>query len=130
MATTEKIRLFQFEPAWGLPSASPFCLKLETFLRMNRLPFEVVPGASLDQSPKGGLPYIEFEGRPLGDSGFIIAFLKQRFAIDPDARLRPPSAYYGRLVSASPTSTCGNSTRRSLQLFSSGSKTWTCRWTR
>ncbi|MBK7813998.1 MAG: glutathione S-transferase family protein [Rhodocyclaceae bacterium] len=87
MATTEKIRLFQFEPAWGLPSASPFCLKLETFLRMNRLPFEVVPGASLDQSPKGGLPYIEFEGRPLGDSGFIIAFLKQRFAIDPDASL-------------------------------------------
>lgn len=87
MANSENIRLFQFDPAWGLPSPSPFCLKLETFLRMNGLPYEVVPGARLDQAPKGGLPYIEFEGRALGDSGFIIAFLKKRFAIDPDADL-------------------------------------------
>lgn len=87
MANTEKIRLFQFEPAWDLPSPSPFCLKLETFLRMNRLPYEVVPGARMEQAPKGGLPYIEFEGQPLGDSGFIITFLKQRFAINPDASL-------------------------------------------
>lgn len=87
MSSNEKIRLFQFEPAWGLPSPSPFCLKLETFLRMNRLPYEVVPGARMELAPKGGLPYIEFEGRALGDSGFIIAFLKRRFGIDPDAGL-------------------------------------------
>lgn len=87
MANPENIRLFQFDPAWCLPSPSPFCLKLETFLRMNDLPYEVVPGARLDHAPKGGMPYIEFEGRALGDSGFIIAFLKKRFAIDPDADL-------------------------------------------
>ncbi len=28
------IRLFQFPPAMGLPNASGFCLKLETWLRM------------------------------------------------------------------------------------------------
>ncbi len=28
--------------AWGLPSVSPFCLKLDTYLRIVDLPFEVV----------------------------------------------------------------------------------------
>ena len=32
------IKLFQFPPAFGLPNASPFCMKLETWLRMAGLP--------------------------------------------------------------------------------------------
>lgn len=30
------IQLQQFAPAFGLPNASPFCMKLETYLRMPR----------------------------------------------------------------------------------------------
>ena len=32
------IKLFQFEPAFGLANASPFCMKLETYLRMGEQP--------------------------------------------------------------------------------------------
>jgi hypothetical protein len=34
------ITLHQFAPAFGLPNASPFCMKLETYLRMAGLPCE------------------------------------------------------------------------------------------
>jgi Glutathione S-transferase, C-terminal domain len=36
------IKLYQFAPAFGLPNASSFCLKLETYLRMVGIPFESV----------------------------------------------------------------------------------------
>jgi hypothetical protein len=43
---THVIRLYQYAPAFGLPNASPFCMKLETYLRMAQLPF-VAPQISL-----------------------------------------------------------------------------------
>jgi glutathione S-transferase len=75
------IKLFQFEPALGLANASPFCMKLETYLRMAALPFES-PCANLShlqKAPKGKMPYIEDEGRALADTSFIIDYLKQRY---------------------------------------------------
>ena len=36
------IKLYQFAPAFGLPNASPFCMKMETYLRMAGLPYELV----------------------------------------------------------------------------------------
>ena len=36
------IELYQFAPAWGLPNPSPFCIKLELYLKMTGLPFEVI----------------------------------------------------------------------------------------
>jgi hypothetical protein len=41
------VKLYPFAPAWGLPNASGFCLKLETYLRMAGLPYEIAPGADL-----------------------------------------------------------------------------------
>jgi hypothetical protein len=41
------IKLYQFNAAWGLPNPSPFCMKVETYLRMVSLPYEVVNGALL-----------------------------------------------------------------------------------
>ena len=40
------IKLYQYSPAFGLPNASPFCMKLETYLRMAQLPF-VAPSVAL-----------------------------------------------------------------------------------
>jgi hypothetical protein len=61
------ITLYQFEPAFGLPNASPFCLKLETWLRMAGLPYEAprMTLSAMGRSPKGKLPYIVDEGKPL-----------------------------------------------------------------
>lgn len=37
--------------------------------------------------PKKKAPWIEHDGRTIGDSSLIIAYVKQRFGVDPDARL-------------------------------------------
>jgi glutathione S-transferase len=73
------IKLYQFNPAFGLPNPSPFCMKLKTYLRMTRIPFEIVPNASLAMAPKGKMPYIEDQGRVIGDSGLIIDYLKATY---------------------------------------------------
>ena len=56
------IKLYQFPPALELPNASPFCMKLETYLRMAGLPFESVYTLNLRRAPKGKLPFINDGG--------------------------------------------------------------------
>lgn len=73
--------------AWGLPSVGPFCLKLETYLRMVGIPYRTVIDATPFRAPKGKLPWIEHEGKKLGDSGLIIEYLENRFGCDADACL-------------------------------------------
>ncbi len=75
------IKLYQFEPAFGLPNASPFCMKLENYLRMTALPFEI-PAPSmkdLQKAPKGKMPYIDDNGKILADTSFIIDYLKSTY---------------------------------------------------
>ena len=75
------ITLYQFEPAFGLPNASPFCMKLETWLRMAQLPYEAPTMRMTDmrKAPKGKMPYIVDEGRVVSDSTFIIDYLKATY---------------------------------------------------
>jgi glutathione S-transferase len=77
----------QLPGAWGLPSISPFCLKLDAHLRIAGLPFRAVVDPTPFKGPKGKLPWIEHEGRRIGDSGLIIEYLVQRFGCDPDRGL-------------------------------------------
>jgi glutathione S-transferase len=77
----------QIPSAWGLPSVGPFCLKLETYLRMVQLPYQTVVDATPFRAPKGKLPWVEHEGRRIGDSGLIIEYLEGRFGCDADACL-------------------------------------------
>ena len=83
------IRLYQFPRAYGLPNASPFCMKLETWLRMTGLSYQALPGDPR-QAPKGKLPYIEDDGVKLGDSHLILDYLRAHYGVDPDAGLTPP----------------------------------------
>jgi len=82
-----EIVVHQLPPAFGLPSISPFCLKLEAWLRLAGLPYRNVVDATPFGGPKRKLPWIEHEGRKIGDSGFIIDYLVGRFGRDPDAPL-------------------------------------------
>src|SRR5262245_33406347 len=75
--------------AWGLPSVSPFCLKLDAFLRMTGIPHKAVTAPTPFAAPKRKAPWIEHDGKAIGDSGFIIEYLRGRFGVDPDARLTP-----------------------------------------
>jgi glutathione S-transferase len=81
------IQLHQFAPSWGM-SVSPFCLKLETYLRMTAIPYEVVIG-DLGKAPKGKLPYINDNGQEIADSNLIIEYLKTTYEDKLDRSLSP-----------------------------------------
>jgi glutathione S-transferase len=85
------VKLYKFGEVWGLADPSPFCVKVESFLRETNIAFEVVPfdpRRSFAKAPKGKLPFIEDEdGAVVGDSSLIIARLSQQHDIDMDAPL-------------------------------------------
>lgn len=83
------IKLFQFAPAFGLPNASPFCMKLETWLRMAGLPHELVNSGDVFKAPKRKLPYIDDGGTVVADTSFIVEYLKGRYGDPLDAALSP-----------------------------------------
>ena len=83
------IRVHQYAPAFGLPNASPFCMKLETYLRMTGLPHELVNSGDVLKAPKRKLPYIEDKGTVVTDTTFIIEHLKRRHGDPLDATLSP-----------------------------------------
>jgi glutathione S-transferase len=72
------ITVHKFASAWGQPDLSPFVVKLETYLRMAGIDYKGVPG-DVRKAPKKKLPYIDHDGRLLGDSSFIIEYLKATF---------------------------------------------------
>lgn len=81
------IKLYQFPPQWSLPNPSPFCMKLETYLRMAKLPFESVYVINPTKGPKKKLPTINDEGKILGDSGLIINYLQEKYGDPLDSHL-------------------------------------------
>lgn len=88
----------QLPGAWGLPSISPFCLKLEAYLRMVGIPFRSVVDPTPFKGPKGKLPWIEHGARRIGDSGFIIDYLERTFGCDPDRGLDARSRAVGHAL--------------------------------
>lgn len=73
------LKLYQFPSLWELPNASPFCMKLETYLRMAKIPFEAVTVFNPRKNPKGKLPCICVDGKKIADSGLIIDYLQQKY---------------------------------------------------
>jgi glutathione S-transferase len=83
------IKLFQFRPAFGLPNASPFCMKLETYLRLAGLPYQSVYIDNPGKAPKGKLPYVDDDGIVMADSGLAIEYLEGKRGGALDAWLTP-----------------------------------------
>jgi len=85
-----------------MPSASPFCVKLETYLRIVNLPYEVVFLNDPRKSPKGKLPFIEDKGKKISDTSLITRYLEQAYNYQLDNELskeqRATSLAYQRLV--------------------------------
>jgi glutathione S-transferase len=80
------VTLHKFLPAWDLPDLSPFCAKVETYLRLAGAKFETKLGDPR-KAPKGKLPFIEHEGRTIADSTAIIAYLEEKLGAPLDAGL-------------------------------------------
>lgn len=82
------IKLYGFGKGFGLIDASPFVLKVHTWLRMAKLEYETINRFSnIQKSPKGKLPYIDDNGERIGDSSAIIEHLEAAYAIDLDSWL-------------------------------------------
>ncbi|XP_054618634.1 failed axon connections homolog [Dunckerocampus dactyliophorus] len=76
----DAIILHQFSrPKTGAPSLSPFCLKMETYLRMVDLPYQNYFDGKL--SPQGKMPWIEYNHEQACGSDFIIDFLEERLGV-------------------------------------------------
>ncbi|XP_065649132.1 failed axon connections homolog [Hydra vulgaris] len=91
-----KVLLHQYPPAKHIPSLSPFCLKLETFMRLNKIPYE--NHYSFKVGKKGKMPWIEYKGERKADSNFIIEFLTEKFQLDTDTGLTDEEKALGRMV--------------------------------
>lgn len=81
------IKLFQFPRMFDIPNLSPFCCKLETWLRIADVPYEVVDTPDPRKGPKGKLPFIEEAGVRIADTSIIVDHLTRTRGVDPDAGL-------------------------------------------
>ncbi|XP_059219486.1 failed axon connections isoform X2 [Stomoxys calcitrans] len=83
----DMIYLYQFSRTPLLPSLSPYCLKVETWLRLAGLKYENVDHKMRFRSKKGQLPFIELNGEEIADSAIIIKDLSAKYGKDLDAGL-------------------------------------------
>ncbi|KAJ8298871.1 hypothetical protein KUTeg_022931, partial [Tegillarca granosa] len=86
--------LHQIERGPFAPSYVPFAVKLETYLRMANLPYMNVH--SYEMSPKGKMPWIEYNGEIVSDSQFCIEFLNKKFDKDLNKHLSLENKAIGR----------------------------------
>lgn len=91
------ITLYQFPPAFGLPNPSPFCFKVENYLRMTGEPYETRVG-NPRSSPKGKLPFIKDGGVVVSDSAHIVQHLVRTRGDKLDGRLAPRERALGHAV--------------------------------
>ena len=78
------IKLFKFSPGANLPDPSPFCMKVETFLKMSGLEYQNIEINDPRKGPKGKLPFIEDGDTTIADSSFIIDYLIEQYLPDQD----------------------------------------------
>ncbi|XP_055491844.1 failed axon connections homolog [Leucoraja erinacea] len=77
----DAIILHQFSrPECKVPSLSPFCLKMETYLRMADLPYQNYFDGKL--SPQGKMPWIEYNHQKVSGTEFIIDFLQDKLGVN------------------------------------------------
>src|SRR5215472_5558714 len=80
------IKVHKFGPAFGLPDASPFVTKVETYLRMIGEKYETVT-SDVRKAPRQQLPYVEIDGKVIADSTAIVDHLEKGRAEKLDAHL-------------------------------------------
>ncbi len=80
------IKLLKFGPAFGLPDASPFVMKVETYLRITDQPYEAVD-ADVRKAPRQQFPVVDVDGRTIPDSSAIVDVLEEKREKKLDAHL-------------------------------------------
>jgi len=82
------VYVYQFGRTPTVPSISPACLKVETWLKLNGIKYENINHNSKLRSKRGLLPFVELNGEEICDSDVIIKQLTNKFGKDcPSASL-------------------------------------------
>merc|ERR1711892_59207 len=79
--------LFQFTRSPQIPSISPFCLKLESWLKLHGIKYQNIDHKCKFRSRKGMLPFVEINGDEVADSNMIIETLAKKFDKEMPAQL-------------------------------------------
>lgn len=84
------IKLYQFTKRPNTPDPSPFCSKLELFMKVYNIDHECRLG-NVRKAPKKKLPYIQDtdDNTSVCDSDHILAYLMKKYNIDPEEHLTP-----------------------------------------
>ena len=84
-------------PRWEKgPSPSPACMKLESYLRLAKVPHDVIPGNK--DGPYGRWPFMSHQGYQIGDSSSIILYVKENFKVDLEANLTKKDHQQGTMI--------------------------------
>ncbi len=75
-AGKDVVVLHQFDRAKTRPNPSPYCLKLETFLRVAAIEYKI--DTTQPMGPKGKAPWITFNGTDYNDSQHCIELLMEK----------------------------------------------------
>lgn len=81
----DKVILHVFPRTKTIPNMGHFVMKLETYLRINKIPFQI--DFNYKGAPKGKTPWIEYNGMTMGDSQLIIHYFNEKFNINMNQHL-------------------------------------------
>lgn len=86
------IKLYSFGSSFGVMDPSPFVVKVDAFMKMAALPFEVIASTNnLKIAPKGKLPFIvdnnESDENTIADSQAILEYLTDKYQVLLDEHL-------------------------------------------
>lgn len=91
------LNLYQGPRAGLNPNVSPYCTKIELYLRAANIPHSI-HRSNPKKSPTGKIPYISIGDRVIADSGFIIDFCEHYFNKSLDMDLSKEQKAQGRLI--------------------------------
>lgn len=81
------VYLYQFNRSPKVPSISPYCLRVETWLKLQGIKYENVAHNGKLRSKRGLLPFVELNGEEIADSELIIKTLSKQLEKDLDEGL-------------------------------------------
>lgn len=71
------ITLYTMPGTDDLESFSPFCMKAEVYLKLQKIPYERASGDPR-KAPKGKVPFMDADGTKIADSSSMLAYLEKK----------------------------------------------------
>ena len=90
------LQLYVYPGLFGIPDNNPFGLKVDTFLRLSNVPYQLNHTIDASKAPRGQLPYIEDNDVLITDSNQIIDYVTLEYDVhmDDDLSDQQRALYY------------------------------------